>query len=289
MAKKKATKKPKAQLRSIACKHLVQLDEISNAGNPLCHCNLREFNVSPYNHVCQICKKYVPNTGEITHAEMFIAEAAANFVFDMENIISASDLVEEIEEVEEIIIPKKAKTKAKKKVEEDDDEDDEPVVAEEDDGIVIGHEKEDKEETLEYEDEREEGTGKRHGPTGSEDDEDEDLDGELDDMDDSGTSAALADDSIDISGIDFENDVIAKIKVTGVGDSKKEICPYCQKSKVNVLRHLSKCKRCPPEILKAHAVWKKQKPKKKSPKKSTKKKATKKKATKKKATKAKKK
>ena len=131
MAKKAVKKKPKTQLRSIACKHLTQLDEISNAGNPLCHCDLRDFNVSPYNHVCQICVKYVSNSSEITHAELFVAEAAANFVFDMEHIISASDLVEEIDEPDEIIVPKKKKKKTKAQKEEEDEED-EPVEVEED-------------------------------------------------------------------------------------------------------------------------------------------------------------
>jgi hypothetical protein len=281
---KKAVKKPKSQLRSIACKHLQQLNEISNAGNPLCYCQLRKFNVSPYNHVCQICKKYSENVSGITHAEMFIAEAAANFVFDMDQIISASDLVEEIEEPDSFVVSKKKKKKKSKAkiVEEEDEEEEEPVVADEDDDVlVIGHEKEEKEESVDYEDEREEGTGKRHGHTGSEDDEDEDLEEDLDDMEDN-TSARAGANDIDISDIDFEADVIAKIKTIGIGEDKKEICPYCQKSKVNVLRHLSKCKRCPPEIIKAHSVWKKQKPKK-----GTKKKATK-KSTKKKATKAKK-
>ena len=267
---KKAAKKPKAQLRSIACKHLVQLDEISNAGNPLCRCDLRDFNVSPYNHVCQICKKYSENESGITHAEIFVAEAAQNFVFDTDELISESDLIEIIEEEEFEPKPtrKKSRSKAKKKKSKVDDDDfDEVTTKEEDEGIVIGHEKED-EEDLSATDEREEGLGRKHGTTGSEDDEDDDLDEDLDEMDDAADSTG--NDDIDDSDIDFEADVIAKIKKIGSGDDIKEICPYCQKSKVSVLRHLSKCKRCPPEIIKAHATWKKVK-------KPTKKKVTKKK------------
>ena len=46
--------------------------------------------------------------------------------------------------------------------------------------------------------------------------------------------------------IDFEKDVLAKIEKTPDG---REICPYCRKAKT-VLRHLSKCKRAPPKLLK---------------------------------------
>ena len=55
--------------------------------------------------------------------------------------------------------------------------------------------------------------------------------------------------------IDFEKDVLAKIEKTPDG---REICPYCRKAKT-VLRHLSKCKRAPPEVIEALEKYKAQK------------------------------
>ena len=75
MAKRTTTAKKKI-IRTIACKHLVQLNEISNAGNPLCHCDERGFTISPFNMVCQVCKIYNPNSQGITHDQLYIAEGA---------------------------------------------------------------------------------------------------------------------------------------------------------------------------------------------------------------------
>lgn len=310
---KKSTSQKK-NIRTIACKHLVSLNQISNVGNPLCYCDKRDFNLSPYNIVCQICELYKPNPQDITHADMYVADDAKEFVFNFEEIDiieedtdgdfeeDSEEEVEEEEEEEEAPAKKKKKKKSKKKVseeaeeaeeievepeeegeeeEEDDDEDfeiEKPEEEEEEEELVIGLEKEEDEEELDYEDEREEGLGKKHGILGKDDEEEEDeeLEDELDEIDeefeageedldtedDTGDEVEDIDDSDIDSGdsissdFDFETEVIAKIKTIGEGDDKKEICPYCQKSKVSVLRHISKCKRAPAEAIKAYETYK---------------------------------
>ncbi|UYP47497.1 hypothetical protein NEF87_003782 [Candidatus Lokiarchaeum ossiferum] len=273
MAKKAS--KSKKNIRTIACKHLESINAVSNAGNPLCYCSKREFTISPYNLVCQVCDIYKPNPQDISHAEMYVADDAGDFEYSIDDIeISDDDFesepdIEEDEEFDDIPVKKKKTKKAAPVTEEDDDEDIEieKVVEEEDDvGIVIGLEKEEEEEELDYVDEREEGLGKKHGTLGKDDDEEEEeeeLDEELDDLDDEFDSAnSSADDGDDDSDdedddYDFEEEVIAKIKT--IGD--KEICPFCQKSKVSVLRHITKCKRAPAEAIAAYAKYKTKKKK----------------------------
>ena len=271
MAKKKKTSKSTKNRRTIACKYLENINEISNANKPLCYCTARKFNLSPYNLICQICNMYVENSSQKTHAEMYVASEAKDFKYDERNIEfsdedfviehdESEDLValEELEEIEEII-PKKTKKKAKV-VEEEEDFEIEKVTEEEEE-LIIGHEKEEKEDTenLDYEDEIEEGLGKKHGTLikkGVEDEEDEEFEEEIEEFAEIEEEEATETDQDDTTSIDFEKDVIKKIKKIGSGDSAKEICPFCQKSKVSVLRHLSKCKRCPPEVLAAYKSWK---------------------------------
>lgn len=266
MAKKKKTTKTKTtkKLRTIACKHLKNIDDISNARKPLCYCTARGFNLSPYNLVCQLCKQYVENSSQLTHAEMYHASEAKDFQFD-ENDLEFSDedfIIEEEEEEKKKKKSKKSKKKSKKKIIEDDDDDDFEIekVTEEEEVVVIGHEKEDKEEdSVDYEDESEEGLGKKHGSIkggAEEDEEDEDFEDEIEDFDEKNDQA---DESDEESSIDFELEVIKKIKKIGTGENIKEICPFCQKSKVSVLRHLPKCKRCPPEVISAYKSYKKKK------------------------------
>lgn len=270
MAKKAS--KSKKNIRTIACKHLESINAVSNAGNPLCYCSKREFTISPYNLVCQVCDIYKPNPQDLTHAEMYVADSAQDFEYSIDDLeISDDDFESDIDEDEEFdeIPEKKKKTKKKKPVEEDDDDPEIEKVVEEDDddGIVIGREKkEDEEDDLDYVDEREEGLGKKHGSLGKEeeDEEEEELDEELDDLDDefdsassTSTDAGGDDDDDDDDDYDFEEEVIAKIKT--IGD--KEICPFCQKSKVSVLRHITKCKRAPAEAISAYAKFKAKKKK----------------------------
>jgi len=113
---------------------------------------------------------------------------------------------------------------------------------------------------VDYEDESEEGLGKKHGSVkgaNEEDEEDEDFEDEIEDFDEKNGKA----DESDEESIDFEEEVINKIKKIGTGENVKEICPFCQKSKVSVLRHLPKCKRCPPEVQAAYKSYKKKKKK----------------------------
>ena len=268
MAKKKKTTKTKTAkkiLRTIACKHLKNIDDISNARKPLCYCTARGFNLSPYNLVCQLCKQYVENSSQLELKEMFHASEAKDFQFDENDLeFSNEDFIIDEEEEEKKkkkkTKSKKSKKKSKKKKEEDDDDDfeiEKPSKDEEDEGVVIGHEKEE-EENMDYEDESEEGLGKKHGTikgSAEEDEEDEDFEDEIEDFDEKGTKT----EDDEESSIDFEKEVIRKIKKIGSGESAKEICPFCQKSKVSVLRHLSKCKRCPPEVQSAYKSWKKKK------------------------------
>ncbi|QEE15602.1 hypothetical protein DSAG12_01428 [Promethearchaeum syntrophicum] len=270
MAKKKKTTKAKKTIRTIACKHLKNIDEISNARKPLCYCTARKFNLSPYNVICQICSLYVENSSQLTHKEMYVATEAKDFQFDENDLeYSDDDFVmdleeeeeDELEDEEEIIVKKKkSKKKSKKKVEDDDDDDDdfeiEKVTEEDEEELIIGHEKEEK-EVIDYEDESEEGLGKKHGPlkeSDEEDEEDEEFEEEIEDFDE---KEDKSEESEEVSSIDFEAEVIDKIKKVGTGENIKEICPFCQKSKVSVLRHLSKCKRCPPEIISAYKIYKK--------------------------------
>ncbi|MHA1474553.1 MAG: hypothetical protein ACTSRX_08665 [Promethearchaeota archaeon] len=268
MAKKKKTSKAKTtkKLRTIACKHLKNIDDISNARKPLCYCTARGFNLSPYNLVCQLCKQYVENSSQLTHTEIYFATEAKDFKFDENDLeFSDEDFIVETDEEEEKKKTKSKKSKKKskkkkKKVEEDDDDDFEieKVTEEEEEVVVIGHEKEEKED-IDYEDESEEGLGKKHGSLkggNEEDEEDEDFEDEIEDFDGKNDKAG---DSEEESSIDFEAEVLNKIKKIGSGDNIKEICPFCQKSKVSVLRHLSKCKRCPPEVISAYKSWKKKK------------------------------
>ena len=264
MAKKKKTSKAKTtkKLRTIACKHLKNIDDISNARKPLCYCTARGFNLSPYNLVCQLCKQYVENSSQLTHAEMYHASEAKDFKFDENDIDFPEDFLEEEEEKKKKKKSKKKSKKSKKKKVEEEDDDDfeiEKVTEEEEEVVVIGHEKEEKEEPVDYEDESEEGLGKKHGSVkeaGEEDEEDDDFEDEIEDFDEKNDQADGSDEE---SSIDFEVEVIRKIKKIGSGESIKEICPFCQKSKVNVLRHLPKCKRCPPEIISAYKIYKKKK------------------------------
>ena len=268
MAKKKKTSKAKTtkKLRTIACKHLKNIDDISNARKPLCYCTARKFNLSPYNLVCQLCKLYVENPSQLELKDMYHASEAKDFQFDKNDLeFSEEDFIVEADEEEEKKKPKskkskkKSKKKKKKKKEEEDDDDDfeiEKVTEEEEEVVVIGHEKEEKED-IDYEDESEEGLGKKHGSLKGgeeEDEEDEDFEDEIEDFD---GKDGKAEESEEESSIDFEAEIINKIKKIGSGDNVKEICPFCQKSKVSVLRHLSKCKRCPPEVISAYRSWKK--------------------------------
>ncbi len=270
MAKKKKTSKAKTtkKLRTIACKHLKNIDDISNARKPLCYCTARGFNLSPYNLVCQLCKQYVENPSQLSHLDMYHASEAKDFQFDENDLeFSDEDFIVEADEEEEKKktkskkSKKKSKKKKKKKKVEDDDDDDfeiEKVTEEEEEVVVIGHEKEEKED-IDYEDESEEGLGKKHGSLkggAEEDEEDEDFEDEIEDFDE---KKDQKEESEEESSIDFEAEVINKIKKIGSGDSIKEICPFCQKSKVSVLRHISKCKRCPPEVISAYKSWKKKK------------------------------
>ncbi|MHA2001326.1 MAG: hypothetical protein ACTSVU_04460 [Promethearchaeota archaeon] len=275
MPKASSKSKKKANLRMVACKHLIQLNQSSNAGNPLCHCEKRDFNLSPYNHVCQVCTFYSENSADILHSQIFKADDAPNFIYDEESIAFEMPDIEEDEDVivdeefeDEIVVSMKKKSKKKKKVvdEEDDDEIEDLSSASEEDEeeLIIGHEKKEKsDDFVDYEDEREEGLGKKHGTVDAEEELDEELE-EYDDDDeiadeDTGASSGANNDN----GIDFEAEVINKIQVIGEGETRKEICPFCKKSKVSVLRHLPKCKRTPPEIIAAYNIYKKKKKKKK--------------------------
>ena len=262
MAKKKKTSKTVKKLRTIACKHLKNIDEISNARKPLCYCTTRKFNLSPYNLICQLCKQYVENSSQLTHAEMYHASEAKDFQFDEKDLeFSDEDFIIETEEEEKPKSKKskkKSKKKKKKKEEEEDDDDFEieKVTKEEDEEVIIGHEKEE-EEDIDYVDEKEEGLGKKHGTLKGgeeEDEEDEDFEDEIEGFEEEDTEG-----NGEESSVDFEEEVLKKIKKIGTGDAIKEICPFCKKSKVNVLRHLSKCKKCPPEVISAYKSWKKKK------------------------------
>ncbi|MHA1673823.1 MAG: hypothetical protein ACTSYI_09340 [Promethearchaeota archaeon] len=243
--------------------------------------------MSPFNLVCQVCESYKERKDGKTHAKMYVADDAEDFSYDLNEIdISDDDFEDEAldfvededhdddyddDEEEEIKVkPKKRGKSSKKKVveEEEDDEDDEEEFEDEDVALVIGVTKEPKEEEIDYEDEREEGLGKKHRkhPRNEDLEEDEELDEELEELEDEILSMDedVSDDGDESdsdggSSVDFEKDVIEKIKIIGSGENKKEICPFCQKSKVSVLRHLPRCKRTPDEIKAAYVVYKKKK------------------------------
>ncbi|MHA1888545.1 MAG: hypothetical protein ACTSX0_10990 [Promethearchaeota archaeon] len=287
----KKSSKSKKNVRIIACEHLVSLNEVSNTGVPLCRCNVRKFVMSPYNIVCQVCEQYRERRDGKTHDELYVADEAPDFHYDLDDIdISDDDFGDETleleddldldEEEEEIEIPKKRKKRVARKIVEEDEEDEEDEEEEfedeEDVALVIGvAEEKVPEEELDYVDEREEGLGKKHGKIFEEDEieeEDEELEEELDELDDDIVGIEDVDEDLDdelddnsldsetdASSIDFEKEVIAKIKKVGSGDTAKQICPFCQKTKVSVLRHLPKCKRVPPEILKAYKLYKSKK------------------------------
>ncbi len=254
MAKKKKTSKAVKVLRTIACKHLKNIDEISNARKPLCYCTARDFNLSPYNLICQLCKQYVENSSQLTHAELYHASEAKDFQYDEKDLeFTDEDFIIETEEEEEKIKSKKSKKKSKKKKEEEEDDDDFEIekVTEEEEEIIIGHEKEEKEDN-DYQDEKEEGLGKKHGSLkGGDEEEDEDFEDEIEGFEEEDKEGDSAESSIDFK------EVLRKIKKIGTGENIKEICPFCKKSKVSVLRHLSKCKKCPPEVISAYKIYKK--------------------------------
>ncbi|MCF2141919.1 MAG: hypothetical protein K9W44_17845 [Candidatus Lokiarchaeota archaeon] len=290
----KKSSKSKKNVRVIACEQLVSLNAISNSGAPLCRCKTRKFTMSPYNIVCQVCELYRERKDELTHSEMYIADDAPDFHYDLDEIdISDDDFgdeslefdedldldVDDLELEEEIVKPvKRKKRSAQKAIEEDEEdeefEDEEEFEDDEDVALVIGVTEEEPEDELDYEDEREEGLGKKHGKIFEEDEieeEDEELDEELEELEDDiigiDDEEEVIEDEIDddtrsttsASTIDFENDVIKKIKTVGTGDAVKQICPFCQKAKVSVLRHLPKCKRAPPEIIEAYKIYKQKK------------------------------
>lgn len=217
MAKRAAATKKKPA-RQIACKHLVQLNEISNAGNPLCRCDARGgFTISPFNMVCQICELYVPNAQDITHDQIYTAEGAEGFEINWDEISVDDDIddddydsdadefdddliidkdgadedededeEEEEDEDEEEIEPREDKPKIEPgEDEEEEDEDEEEELhfeeEEEEDGIILGYEKEEKDEDLiDYEDEREEALGKKGSAIGAEDE--DELEEELEEL-----------------------------------------------------------------------------------------------------------
>lgn len=190
---------------------------------------------------------------------------------------------DEEEEEEEIVAPKRKKRASKKIVVAEEDEDEEEEEEEEEEfeddeevALVIGVTKEkDDEEELDYVDEREEGLGKKHGKFLEDeelDEEDEELEEELEELeeemlgiededieDDDEDVEVDDDDTSATSSVDFEKDVIAKIKKIGSGEDVKEICPFCQKSKVSVLRHLPRCKRTPEDVKQAYQAYKSKK------------------------------
>lgn len=323
MAKRAATTKKKPA-RHIACKHLVQLNEISNAGNPLCRCDARGgFTISPFNMVCQICELYVPNAQDITHDQIYTAEGAEGFEINWDEISIDDDIDEddydsdadefdddllidkesadededdeEDEEEEEEVKPravKKPKAKVGEEEEEDEDEEDEDLQfeEEEEDGIILGLESEEKDEDLlDYEDEREEALGKKGSTIGVEDEDEleeelEDLEEELgyedddmdvdDDMDmdedipapkkttskksSRSSTAKKTVSSENTSGLDFERDVMSKVKMVKAANGEmQQACPYCGKPYKVVTRHIYRCKRAPKGIEAAYEEYKK--------------------------------
>ncbi|MHA1520403.1 MAG: hypothetical protein ACTSRK_09495 [Promethearchaeota archaeon] len=245
----KKTTKSKKNVRIIACDHLVTLNAISNHGSPLCNCKVRKFTMSPFNIVCQICVQYKERKDEKTHEEMYVAEEAADFSYDLSEIDISDDdfedevldLVEDDDYDDDVVVkakPKK-KGKSKKKVveEEDEDEEEEEEFEEEDVALVIGVTKKEKEESVDYEDEREEGLGKKHRKMGAADpEEDEDLDEELEELEDDmlGMDDEVSDDgdkdddsdTNDGSSVNFQKDVIDKIKTVGSGENENRKYPF---------------------------------------------------------------
>ncbi len=302
MAKRKTKKK---KLRTIACKHLVQLNQISNAGNPLCHCDEREFTISPFNFVCQVCALYTPNSQNLTHDQMYTAEGAEGFEINWEEIEidEEDDDEEEVDEDiytdadefdEELLIDKKKfkkeEVEEEDEEEEDEDEEEEEVFEEEEEeALVIGLEKEKTDEDLlEYEDEREEALGKKASGAGIEDE--DELESELEDLEDElgfeetefegEEGGEIDDEALDTAvsskgpksktrkatkpkvaaaagTIDFEKDVVKKIKKIEKKGEKREVCPFCGKDYKSVLRHVYRCKRAPAGIEAAYEKYKK--------------------------------
>ena len=150
---------------------------------------------------------------------------------------------------------------------------------------------------MDYESEAEEGLGLKHGKLLAEDEEseedeeleedleeegeegpEEELEGEegaeeegeggeegTEDMmdEDLGSTASLpmkglrGRPAVESSGpVDFEKDVLAKTVKT---KDNMEICPYCKKPKPSVARHISSCKRAPPEAVAAYNIFKSKK------------------------------
>ena len=59
------------------------------------------------------------------------------------------------------------------------------------------------------------------------------------------------------SGLDFEKDVLSKVKTVQKNGEKQQVCPYCGKSYKVVTRHIYRCKRAPAGIAAAYDQYKK--------------------------------
>ena len=308
MAKAKAKKKT---LRTIACKNLIQLNTTSNSGNPLCHCDTRDFNMSPFNFVCQVCDFYTPNSQGLTVDQMYTIdgkEVKINWdeIALEDDDDSDLDIDEEDEDLdveadefdEDLLIDKKKfkKEKVEEEIEEDDDEDEEDeedeasTFDEDEEGLIIGHEKEkeNEEDLITYEDEREEGLGKKTSAVSIDDDEEleseleeleeelgfeEDLDDEEDDDDyDEGepsvgtpvrkttrkkSAAKPKAKSASSGGLNFQTDVLDKVKTIEKKGEERQVCPFCGKDFKTITRHVTKCKRAPAGIEEAYDAYKK--------------------------------
>ncbi len=264
MARSKS--KSKKKYRTVACKHLVQLNEVSNSGYPLCRCEKRNLVISPFNIVCQVCVLYRRNKAGITHSEVYKADEADDFEYDVDDMNLRINVNLNPTEDDDIFGSDEF---------EEDEEDEEYDFEEEIEGPVIGVEDSIEEDKLEYHDEAEEAFS-------LEEDEMEESDYDEYEEDIFGEEKEIIgeEEGYGSAGIDFEEEVINKIK--DLGD--KELCPFCKKAKNSVVRHLYRCKKAPDEVKEALKEWRKEQSEKKSKKKKKKKKAkpTKKKKAKKK-------
>ena len=145
MAKRTTAKKK--IIRTIACKNLVQLNEISNAGNPLCHCEERGFTISPFNMVCQVCVLYNPNSQDLTHDQLYTAEGAEGFEINWDEIqidvdVDDDDFDSDADEFDdELLIDKVKFVQIEEDEEDDEDEEEVEEEEEEEDGLIIGRAK----------------------------------------------------------------------------------------------------------------------------------------------------
>ena len=217
-----AKKKKKVErARDIVCTHIVQTNHISNSGLALCRCSKRDFSMTRYNLVCDVCTLYKKSKNQLSVDEVFTSdEELDDFEYDLDDEEQIILLDEEDDD-------------------DDDEEDEEEFEESEIEGPMIGR----KEEGAAADGEETAADGETEIEESSEEfDEYDEFEEDEDPFGEKESTAVAGNDNVD-SGYNFEEEVISKIKKFG----PKEMCPFCKKTKPSVIRHLARCDKAPPE------------------------------------------